>query len=88
MRRGVPWLARKIRASQGTPRLINLLSHKALLCAYGSGASEVGPVHAKRAIADSPSALGRTDGATHSWWHWRGILAAPRSAGVGAGPVQ
>lgn len=46
------------RASEGTPRLINILCHKALLAAYGEGAERVDVAHVRRAVAD-------TEGARH-----------------------
>lgn len=53
--------ARKIyAASRGTPRLINMLCHKALLAAFGRGETTVRASHAKRAIADSLSTLNAT----------------------------
>ena len=42
-------------ASQGIPRLINILAHKALLAAYGEGARYVNGRHVKLAIADTES---------------------------------
>ncbi len=41
------------RASGGLPRLINILSHKALLSAFGSGAHRVSPNHVRQAILDT-----------------------------------
>ena len=40
-------------ASAGTPRLINILSHKALLVAYGKGDLKVDSSHVSRAIEDT-----------------------------------
>ena len=46
--------ARKIaKASGGTPRLINILSHKALLAAYGKGDLKVDGKHVLKAIDDT-----------------------------------
>ena len=46
--------SRKIaKASGGTPRLINILSHKALMAAYGKGDLKVDGAHALRAIEDT-----------------------------------
>lgn len=48
-------------ASRGTPRVINMLCHKALMAAFGSGARTVDASHARRAIADTRYAMqGRT----------------------------
>jgi MSHA biogenesis protein MshM len=49
-------------ASRGTPRLINVLAHKALLLAYGEGRSRVGLPHVRGAARD-------TEGARRlPWW--------------------
>ena len=46
--------ARKIaHASGGTPRLINILSHKALMAAYGKGDMKVDGTHVLRAVEDT-----------------------------------
>lgn len=76
------------RASGGTPRLINMLCHKALLAAYGGGGTTVQTRHAKRAVADSRLAIGTAAGRTRRWWpfgpgraSWRGgRLAAERAS--------
>ena len=47
----------------GTPRLINQIAHKALLCAFGEGESKVGVKHVKAAAKD-------TEGARKLGW-WR-----------------
>jgi MSHA biogenesis protein MshM len=54
------------RASGGVPRLVNVMAHKALLLAYGSGRYEVGPRHVRAAVNDTPAAQ------QHSWW-WLGF---------------
>lgn len=41
------------KASGGLPRLINILSHKALLAAFGSGEHRVRPAHVKQAVMDT-----------------------------------
>lgn len=46
---------RLYRASGGVPRLINILSHKALMAAFGEGARRVGERHVRLAIADTES---------------------------------
>jgi len=51
------------RRAGGTPRLVNILAHKAMLAAYGEGMPLVGPRHIKAAAAD-------TEGALRSWWPW------------------
>lgn len=56
-------------ASRGTPRLVNILSHKALMLAYGRGSQLVRWLDAREAAADTPSAfmLGPR-------WLWLGAL--------------
>uniref|UniRef100_E6QEE7 Putative Type II secretory pathway, component ExeA n=1 Tax=mine drainage metagenome TaxID=410659 RepID=E6QEE7_9ZZZZ len=49
------------RSSGGTPRLLNLLAHKALLATYGSGRRRVGRREMLRAVADTPQAR-------RVWW--------------------
>jgi len=44
-------------ASQGTPRIINVLCHKALMVAYGCGERIITGAHVARAIADTESAV-------------------------------
>ena len=45
------------RATCGIPRLINILSHKALLAAYGKGQRSVGAVHIRAAIKDTEGVM-------------------------------
>ena len=56
------------RVSHGTPRLINIIAHKALLLAYGQGKQQVTSKHVRMASADTPEA--RKD-----WtpWIWAGL---------------
>ena len=67
--------------SGGVPRLVNILSHKALMLAYGEGRQQVGARHVKAAAADTRSARKR-----FSPWYWvgAGILVI---AGTGMGWV-
>jgi MSHA biogenesis protein MshM len=51
-------------ASRGVPRLVNILSHKALLLAYGEGKRRVERRHAHTAVQDTPAA-------TAPWWWWK-----------------
>lgn len=44
------------RLSRGTPRLLNILAHKALLLAYGEGRPQAGRRHARLAGRDTPGA--------------------------------
>lgn len=57
------------RASGGVPRMINTLCHKSLLAAYGPGATQVQPAHAKAAVLDTESVRGS---------RWRSALARMR----------
>ena len=57
-----PAAAKKLhRLSQGVPRLLNILAHKALLLAYGEGRAQAEPRHARLAARDTP-------GARMAWW--------------------
>jgi MSHA biogenesis protein MshM len=47
------------RASQGIPRLVNILAHKSLIAAFGEGARVVAPKHVRLAVADTESTQGR-----------------------------
>ena len=51
------------RASRGTPRLINILAHKALLAVYGEGGQRVKWRHLRSAQRD-------TEGVHRRWWPW------------------
>lgn len=53
------------RHAGGTPRLVNILAHKAMLAAFGEGLLRVEPPHVRAAAAD-------TDGAVQfrHWWPW------------------
>jgi len=55
--RGARWAL--YRHSNGMPRLVNVLAHKALLAAFGQGAERVGYGHVRRAAADTESAFRR-----------------------------
>lgn len=44
------------KGSSGIPRLINILSHKALLAAYGQGDNQIKPRHIRQAVKDSNEA--------------------------------
>ncbi|MBI2276218.1 MAG: AAA family ATPase [Dechloromonas sp.] len=50
------------RASRGTPRLLNILAHKALLAVYGEGRHSVRLDHVRQAAADTEGADGP------GWW--------------------
>lgn len=44
------------KASKGTPRIVNVLCHKALMLAYGEGLQKITPLHVKLAIKDTEAA--------------------------------
>lgn len=46
------------RASNGIPRLVNILAHKSLMAAFGEGARVVGERHVRMAVADTESTYG------------------------------
>ena len=48
------------RVSQGVPRVVNILAHKAMLLAYGEGSQQVLTHHVYRSAADTPAAAGAT----------------------------
>lgn len=64
--------------SGGTPRLINILSHKALLAAFGPGDNQVTARHARLAISD-------TDSTRRPRRWWRTILLGGGVAAAAAG---
>ena len=45
------------KASKGTPRIVNVLCHKALMLAYGEGKQRVLPAHIRFAIQDTEAAI-------------------------------
>lgn len=51
------------RVTSGTPRLVNIIAHKALMLAYGEGRQRVLDSHVRRAAADTPEAK-------HDWLMW------------------
>jgi MSHA biogenesis protein MshM len=53
-------------ASQGTPRLVNVMAHKALMLGYGEGVHEIGRKHIRAAAEDTPSAFA-PKGKIFSW---------------------
>ena len=44
------------RASKGTPRIVNVLCHKALMLAYGEGQNKISAQHIKAAVKDTEAA--------------------------------
>ncbi|MDP1525378.1 MAG: AAA family ATPase [Rhodocyclaceae bacterium] len=53
------------KAAGGTPRLINILSHKAMLLAFGEGQLHILPHHIKSAAQDTEGAVSKL-----GWWPW------------------
>lgn len=51
--RAARWLAH---GSRGVPRLINILTHKAMMSAFGKGERLLRPIHVRRAIEDTEEA--------------------------------
>ena len=68
------------RVSRGTPRLVNIIAHKALLLVYGEGRHQVLARHMRIAAADTPEA--RRD-----WLVWGWGIAALTLSLLGAGWV-
>lgn len=65
------------KASKGTPRIVNVLCHKALMLAYGEGKLQVETRHVKLAIADTEAAYKNSFGLAKS------LLGSMLIAGVG-----
>ena len=65
--------ARKVmfRASRGVPRLVNILSNKALLLLYGEGGGRIDARHVRAAALDTPAAVQQP-----RWWQWPGLLVS------------
>lgn len=63
------------RITGGTPRLVNIVAHKALMLAFGEGMQQVLARHISDAAADTPQA--RRD-----WLPWVVALVVPASLGV------
>lgn len=51
--------------SGGTPRLVNILAHKAMLAAFGEGSQQVETHHVRHAAQDTEGAQ-----AGRRWWPW------------------
>jgi len=62
-------------ASQGIPRLINVLSHKSLMAAFGQGARQVDTAHVRQAAADTEGAAA-PPGRGRSWLYASAAVAA------------
>ena len=66
------------RATQGVPRLINIIAHKSLLAAFGEGARSVDKRHVQLAIADTESLRAPV----RSYTRWLSYTAALLSAAI------
>jgi MSHA biogenesis protein MshM len=56
------------RATGGTPRLVNILAHKALLAVYGAGGDTVDAAHVRAAARDTDGSLPCAPFGL-GWWH-------------------
>ena len=68
------------RVTHGTPRLTNIIAHKALMLAYAEGRQQVLARHVRKAAADTPEAH-------KDWmvWVWWGVAVVMLSALVALG---
>jgi len=71
-------VARMHRVTSGTPRLVNIIAHKALMLAFGEGRQRVLNSHIRRAAKDTPEA--RRDWMTWVWLGAAGLLLAVLAA--------
>jgi MSHA biogenesis protein MshM len=75
-------IARLYRASGGIPRLVNILSHKAMMLCYGEGSQLVTADHVHAAARDTLA----SKGPKHPGWPWLagiGALAAALASAAG-----
>lgn len=56
------------RVSHGTPRLVNIIAHKALMLAFGEGRQQVLARHVRAAAADTPESC-------KDWGRWIWVIA-------------
>ncbi|WP_207060648.1 ExeA family protein [Motiliproteus sp. SC1-56] len=70
------------RASSGTPRLINILAHKAMMAAYGKGERSVAPARVRAAVADTEGL--RLPLHSRPWVRYPAALGALLLAGLSA----
>jgi MSHA biogenesis protein MshM len=68
------------RVTSGTPRLVNIIAHKALMLAFGEGRQRVLDSHVRRAAEDTPEA--RRDWMRWVWWGAGTVLFAGLVAGL------
>ncbi|HEY8606822.1 MAG TPA: AAA family ATPase [Noviherbaspirillum sp.] len=67
-------------SSKGIPRLINILSHKALMLAYGEGKQQVVARHVRAAARDTGAARHPS---RYRAWAWAGLPALLAATGMG-----
>jgi len=77
-------LNRLYTASGGVPRLLNILTHKSLMAAYGEGVHYVDARHVKLAAADTESTRGLLTGGARKWARYVAALLAIFAASAGA----
>jgi len=75
------------KASEGIPRVINVLCHKALMVAYGRGEQRITPEHVQRAIDDT-QIVNRTGSWRNPFATMRGMLFPPPRVSTNMGALQ
>ena len=68
------------RVTHGTPRLANIIAHKAMLLAYAEGRQQVQTSHVRKAAADTPES--HKDWMAWGWWGMAAVLAGLVSFGL------
>lgn len=79
-----PALSLLRKASGGVPRLINVLSHKAMMAAYGEGDRQVQRHHMARAVLDTSESKVAGKRAAQGYWWWLAAGVAAALLGVGS----
>ena len=75
------------KASEGIPRVINVLCHKALMVAYGRGEQRITEVHVERAIDDT-QIIYRSGSWRNPFATMRGMLFPPPRVSANMGALQ
>ncbi len=68
------------RVTHGTPRLVNIIAHKALMLAFAEGRQQIRTRHVRVAAADTPEA--HRDWMVGVWWGVAAVLFASALAGA------
>lgn len=68
------------RVTHGTPRLVNIIAHKALMLAYAEGRQQVLARHVRKAAADTPESY--QDWMRWVWWGTAAVLTILLAAGI------